>query len=84
MQDWLVFPIKHDQIRLLQPVLKHWRSAALIDIHTVFSGAGHPLPRRVFEAVDSMFKPGEACLFNRTDVQDQASILIGVETTHEV
>jgi hypothetical protein len=31
-----------------------------------------------------MFKAGEACLFNRTDVQDQASILIGVETTHEV
>jgi hypothetical protein len=84
MQDWLVFPIKHDQIRLLQPVLKHWRSTALIDIHTVFSGTGHPLPGRVFEAVDSMFKPGKACLFNRTDVQDQASILIGVETTHEV
>jgi hypothetical protein len=50
----------------------------------VFSGTGHPLPGRVFEAVDSMFKPVKACLFNRTDVQDQASILIGVKMTHEV
>jgi hypothetical protein len=64
--------------------LKHWRSAALIDTHTVFPGTGHPLSRRVFQAVDSMFKAGEACLFNRTDVQDQASILIGVKMTHEV
>lgn len=84
MQNRSVFPVEDDQISLTQFVLKHRDTASMIHLDFLLFGEAYALGSWIMKAMDGMFKLGMVCSLNRTNIQDQTSILIGSKPINKV